>query len=135
MVPQSPEYGEANGLAPQAAAATEAHDEWSRVGDYLDRLAFENDRLEAELRIKRARRLEREIHQSAVPAATSVDAKPTVFDEIAETNRYEARSASETTQNMHLSYDALRRDLGGLMSELNEFKSSRAKIMDPMYSR
>lgn len=106
-------------------SATQSQDEWSRVGEYLDRLAFENDRLEAELKIKKQRRLERE-------AATTVEHVSaegrTGFDEIAATSAYEARNATETVGGMHISYDALRRDLSGLMSDLNDFKSTRAGL-------
>jgi hypothetical protein len=100
------------------------HDEWSRVGEYLDRLAYENDRLEAELRIKKQRRLQREASLEAqVP-----DSQNARFDEIAANSAYEARNASDATAGMHISYDALRRDLSGLMSDLNDFKSTRAGL-------
>ncbi len=100
------------------------HDEWSRVSEYLDRLAWENNRLEAELRIKKQRRLERE----AALNGHMPDARETRFDEIAANSAYEARTANEATAGMHVSYDALRRDLSGLMSDLNEFKSTRAGL-------
>lgn len=100
------------------------HDEWSRVSEYLDRLAFENDRLEAELRIKKQRRLEREASLEA-HAPENPNAR---FDEIAANSDYEARTATDATAGMHLSYDALRRDLSGLMSDLNDFKSTRAGL-------
>ncbi|GAB4426317.1 MAG: hypothetical protein OHK0011_07820 [Turneriella sp.] len=100
------------------------HDEWARVGEYLDRLAFENDRLEAELRVKKQRRLEREAASLTEQPATP----PQEYDEISATAEYEARTANEATAGMHLSYDALRRDLSGLMSDLNDFKSTRAGL-------
>lgn len=102
-----------------------SHDEWSRVGEYLDRLAFENDRLEAELKLKKERRLMQSAAATA-PAAPVVPAP--AFDESRETARYESRTATETANGMHLSYDALRNDLSGLMSDLNEFKHTRAGL-------
>ena len=101
-----------------------SHDEWSRVGEYLDRLAFENDRLEAELKLKKERRL----MQAAQQAAPEPVVAAPVFDEQRETARYESRTATETAHGMHLSYDALRNDLSGLMSDLNEFKHTRAGL-------
>ncbi|HNA78117.1 MAG TPA: hypothetical protein PKM44_11455 [Turneriella sp.] len=100
------------------------HDEWSRVSEYLDRLAFENDRLEAELRVKKQRRLEREAAFEG-HAPGNQDSR---FDEIAANSAYEARNATDATAGMHISYDALRRDLSGLMSDLNDFKSTRAGL-------
>lgn len=109
------------------AETPEGHDEWSRVGEYLDRLAFENDRLEAELKIKKERRL-----AQGVVSASSHDVVPPKaqqrFDEASATVRYEAQSASDTAQNMHFSYDSLKRDLSGLMSDLNDFKHTRAGL-------
>jgi len=99
------------------------HDEWNRVGDYLDRLAFESDRLEAELKIKKERRLLRESETTIITADST-----RVFNEARETVRYEAQTASDTAQGMHTSYDALKHDLRGLMSDLNEFKHSRAGL-------
>jgi hypothetical protein len=100
------------------------HDEWLRVGEYLDRLAFENDRLEAELRIKKQRRLEREASlKTQLPENQSAR-----FDEIAANSAYEARTVSDATSGMHISYDALRRDLSGLMADLDDFKASRAGL-------
>jgi hypothetical protein len=99
-------------------------DEWSRVGEYLDRLAFENDRLEAELKIKKQRRLEREASLEG-QGPTSRESR---FDEIAANSAYEARRVTDATAGMHISYDALRSDLSGLMSDLNEFKSTRATL-------
>ncbi len=101
-------------------------DEWARVGEYLDRLAFENDRLEAELKLKKERRLAQSGEQApeAVPAAAPVQR----FDEARETVRYETQTATEATQGMHISYDALKRDLSGLMSDLNDFKHTRAGL-------
>jgi hypothetical protein len=112
----------------------QADNEWTRVGDYLDRLAFENDRLEAELKLKKARRLMQQPEPTRTPDVR-MEAKPQEkFDEVAETSRYEAQTATETTQGMHLSYDALRRDLGGLMSDLNDFKHSRASVESRLHS-
>ncbi len=112
----------------QATAEAEngGNDEWARVGAYLDRLAFENDRLEAELKLKKQRRLDREAASQAEPALS--DAQADRFDERAATHDYESRTATETTTGMHLSYDALRSDLSGLMSDLNEFKLTRAGL-------
>lgn len=111
------------------AQTPEVLDEWSRVGDYLDRLAFENDRLEAELKAKKARRETIGSEAAAkTPAPEAAAAEAPVFDEQRETSRYETHSATETTQGMHLSYDALRSDLSGLMSDLNDFKQTRAVI-------
>lgn len=102
-----------------------SHDEWSRVGEYLDRLAFENDRLEAELKLKKERRM----MQSAATDEAAAPVSPTpAFDEQRETARYESRTATETANGMHLSYDALRNDLSGLMSDLNDFKHTRAGL-------
>ncbi len=103
-----------------------AEDEWSRVGAYLDRLAFENDRLEAELKLKKQRRLDREAGNTATLAPPVDNGER--FDELAATHAYESRSASETTTGMHISYEALRSDLSGLMSDLNEFKTTRAGL-------
>jgi hypothetical protein len=50
------------------------------------------------------------------------------FDEARETVRYEAQTATDATQGMHLSYDALKRDLSGLMSDLTDFKQTRAGL-------
>lgn len=102
---------------------SEPTDEWARVSEYLDRLAFENDRLEVEIKLTRERRLAREAEYRLAESP-----KPQSFDEIAATSAYEARSVAETTEGMHLSYDALRRDLKGLMSELDDFKSTRAGL-------
>lgn len=113
-----------SGKNEQSEAHTE--DEWSRVGAYLDRLAFENDRLEAELKLKKQRRLDREVGATTTLAAPIENAVK--FDELAATQAYESQSASETTSGIHLSYDALRRDLSGLMSDLNDFKSTRAGL-------
>jgi hypothetical protein len=101
-------------------------DEWARVGEYLDRLAFENDRLEAELKVKKERRLA----QGGAPVPETAPAPVTLprFDEARETVRYETQTATETTQGMHLSYDALKRDLSGLMSDLDDFKHTRAGL-------
>lgn len=109
--------------AGQIGSDHEHADEWARVGAYLDRLALENDRLEAELKLKRERRLAREAdyHRTERVASPS-------FNEVAATTAYETRAATETTETMHVSYDALRRDLKGLMSELDDFKSSRAGL-------
>lgn len=111
------------------AETPEGHDEWARVGEYLDRLAFENDRLEAELKLKRERRLAQ--NSPATPASVS-PASPAAlaprFDEARETVRYEAQTATDATEGMHLSYDALKRDLTGLMSDLNDFKHTRAGL-------
>lgn len=101
----------------------EGHDEWSRVGEYLDRLAFENDRLEAELKLKKERRLA----QASVVLPATPPSQPR-FDEARETVRYEAQTATETTHGMHISYDALKRDLTGLMSDLDDFKHTRAGL-------
>ena len=90
----------------------QSHDEWSRVGEYLDRLAFENDRLEAELKLKKERRQMQAVPTEA-PAAPAAPAP--AFDEQRETARYESRTATEAAHGMHLSYDALRNDLSGLM--------------------
>lgn len=103
----------------------EGHDEWARVGEYLDRLAFENDRLEAELKIKKERRLARSAEATEVAEAIPAPAR---FDEARETVRYEVQTATDATQGMHLSYDALKRDLSGLMSDLTDFKQSRAGL-------
>src|SRR5687767_7758848 len=112
----------------QVPQTPEGQDEWARVGEYLDRLAFENDRLEAELKIKKERRLARD-------ASPQIQDEPAVpvpiqqrFDEIRETVRYETQTATEATQGMHMSYDALKRDLSGLMSDLNDFKHARAGV-------
>ncbi|MBL8035775.1 MAG: hypothetical protein JNJ69_18875 [Leptospiraceae bacterium] len=105
----------------------QSHDEWARVGEYLDRLAFENDRLEAELKLKRERRAMRANDYAVAEPEAPAQTAP-VFDEARETVRYEARTATETAQGMHISYDALRRDLSGLMSDLNDFKSTRAGL-------
>lgn len=103
----------------------QSHDEWSRVGEYLDRLAFENDRLEAELKLKKERRM----MQAAATEAPAAPVTPApAFDEQRETARYESRTATETATGMHLSYDALRKDLSGLMSDLNDFKHTRAGL-------
>lgn len=102
------------------------HDEWSRVGEYLDRLAFENDRLEAELKIKKERRAQRENFAEAAPPSDLE--RSGAFDEIRETARYESRTVADTAHGMRLSYDALRSDLSGLMSDLNDFKSTRAGL-------
>lgn len=112
----------------QAPAEQEpgGNDEWARVGAYLDRLAFENDRLEAELKLKKQRRLDREAASAPQPALAA--AQENRFDERAATHDYESRAATETTTGMHISYDALRSDLSGLMSDLNEFKSTRAGL-------
>ena len=107
--------------------AQPAGDEWARVGEYLDRLAFENDRLEAELKLKRERRLAM-AEQGATPAAANAAQDAPAFDEQRETARYESRTATEAVGGMHLSYDALRKDLSGLMSDLNDFKSTRAGL-------
>lgn len=109
----------------------EGHDEWARVGAYLDRLAFENDRLEAELKIKKERRLARSVETEG-----SVEIAPAAvrFDEARETVRYEAKTATDATQGMHLSYDALKRDLSGLMSDLTDFKQSRAGLESRLHS-
>lgn len=107
-----------------AGSAESGHDDWSRVGEYLDRLAFENDRLEAELRVKKQRRLEREASFEALLP----DNQNARFDEISLSSDYEARTATDATAGMHISYDALRRDLSGLMSDLNDFKSTRAGL-------
>lgn len=101
-------------------------DEWSRVGEYLDRLAFENDRLEAELKLKKERRAERESLAEAAPQH-SIE-REDLFNEKRETARYESRTVADTAQGMRLSYDALRNDLSGLMSDLNDFKSTRAGL-------
>jgi|GEM_PF-3033143 len=115
----------------------QSHDEWSRVGEYLDRLAFENDRLEAELKLKKERRLQNipVAHEliHGLPAESEQAAPAPVvqtqaFDEARETARYESRTATETATGMHLSYDALRKDLSGLMSDLNDFKHTRAGL-------
>lgn len=102
----------------------QSHDEWSRVGEYLDRLAFENDRLEAELKLKKERRQMQAVPTEA-PAAPAAPAP--AFDEQRETARYESRTATETAHGPP-SYDALRNDLSGLMSDLNEFKHTRAGL-------
>lgn len=111
-------------VTPQVNETAHSADEWSRVGEYLDRLAFENDRLEAELKIKKQRRLEREAASLAEQPATPRQG----YDEISATAAYEARNATEAVGGMHISYDALRRDLSGLMSDLNDFKSTRAGL-------
>lgn len=103
----------------------EGHDEWARVGEYLDRLAFENDRLEAELKIKKERRLARSAEMAGLAETPPSSAR---FDEARETVRYEAQTATDATQGMHLSYDALKRDLSGLMSDLTDFKQTRAGL-------
>ncbi len=103
----------------------ESHDEWSRVGEYLDRLAFENDRLEAELKLKKERRM---MQSAPSPIPTPSVTPAPAFDEQRETARYESRTATEAVGGMHLSYDALRNDLSGLMSDLNEFKNTRAGL-------
>lgn len=105
-------------------APSQAADDWARVGEYLDRLAFENDRLEAELKIKKQRRLERQASLEG-QGPTSRESR---FDEIVANSAYEARSVTDATAGMHISYDALRSDLWGLMSDLNEFKSTRADL-------
>lgn len=107
-----------------------SHDEWSRVGEYLDRLAFENDRLEAELKLKKERRLKSTSVSHDLNHGIPVEPEKPVpaFDEQRETARYESRTATETAHGMHLSYDALRNDLSGLMSDLNEFKHTRAGL-------
>lgn len=107
------------------AETPEGHDEWARVGEYLDRLAFENDRLEAELKLKRERRLAQSI---AVEPVSAPSATTPHFNEARETVRYEAQTATDATEGMHLSYDALKRDLSGLMSDLNDFKHTRAGL-------
>lgn len=99
-------------------------DEWARVGEYLDRLAFENDRLEAELKLKKERRLAR----AAAAENPGAPAPVPGFDEVRETARYETQAATDTTQGMHISYDALKQDLSGLMSDLADFKHSRAGL-------
>ncbi len=114
------------GLNASVQAENTGSDEWSRVGEYLDRLAFENDRLEAELKLKKQRRLDREAATTPQPALAG--AQEARFDERGATHDYESRAATETTTGMHLSYDALRSDLSGLMSDLNEFKSTRAGL-------
>ncbi|HRP68894.1 MAG TPA: hypothetical protein PLY93_05125 [Turneriella sp.] len=101
-------------------------DEWSRVGEYLDRLAFENDRLEQELKIKKERRAAREA-ESFVFQKT-VMGNSTQFNEAHETTLYEARTIATTTDSMHVSYDALRGDLKGLIADLNDFRSSCAGL-------
>lgn len=111
-----------------AKHAEGTNDEWARVGEYLDRLAFESDRLEAELKIKKERRLARE------NAVDTVIPRARAFDEARETARYEARTASDTTENMRLSYDALKSDLSGLMTELADFKHSRAGLESRLQS-
>jgi hypothetical protein len=102
-------------------------DEWSRVGEYLDRLAFENDRLEAELKLKKQRRLERE---AALAKQTPV--KPVKEDarleEVTTNSPHDARTVCDATSGMNISYEAMRSDLSGLISELNEFKSARATL-------
>lgn len=113
-------------LSAPGQAENTGSDEWARVGEYLDRLAFENDRLEAELKLKKQRRLDREA--ATMQDAALVNAKEVRFDERAATHDYESRAATETTTGMHISYDALRSDLSGLMSDLNEFKSTRAGL-------
>lgn len=111
----------------------EMQDEWSRVGEYLDRLAFENDRLEAELKIKKERRLTQGVVTAS--SVSVVEPKPEIrFDEGRETVLYEAQSATDTTQGMHLSYDALKRDLSGLMSDLADFKHTRAGLESRLQS-
>lgn len=105
-------------------ANSQAADDWSRIGEYLDRLAFENDRLEAELKIRKQRRLERDLQSRAQASAGSSER----LNEVAANAAYEASKVSEATAGMHLSYDALRRDLSGLMSELDDFKSTRAGL-------
>ena len=107
-----------------------SHDEWSRVGEYLDRLAFENDRLEAELKLKKERRLKSisVAHDLNHGLPAEAEKVAPAFDEQRETARYESRTATEAVGGMHLSYDALRKDLSGLMSDLNDFKSTRAGL-------
>lgn len=105
----------------------EGHDEWARVGEYLDRLAFENDRLEAELKLKKERRLAQSAPVEVVTPDSFAAPAPR-FDEARETVRYETQTATETTHGMHLSYDALKRDLTGLMSDLDDFKHTRAGL-------
>ncbi len=124
--------------AGDARKLPEVKDEWSRVGAYLDKLAFENDRLEADLKLKKERRLKSISVTHDLPVLSVVEgnhglpvesekAAP-AFDEQRETARYESRNATETATGMHLSYDALRKDLSGLMSDLNEFKHTRAGL-------
>lgn len=110
------------------AEPADGHDEWARVGAYLDRLAFENDRLEAELKVKKERRLAQSGATAPVTESLAETAPVVPFDESRETARYETQTATDAAQGMHLSYDALKRDLSGLMSDLNEFKHSRAGL-------
>ncbi len=108
---------------------TAEHDEWSRLGEYLDKLAFENDRLEAELKIKKARRLEREAESRAAPLS-----RTTRFEEARSAAHYETQTVTEALGNLHISYDALSGDLKGLMSDLAEFKTSRQGLEAKLHS-
>ena len=128
MVRQSTEDGESKRFTPQVPETPEGHDEWARVGEYLDRLASENDRLEAELKLKKERRLMRTEGAPQAAEISNAEAPRPRFDEASATVRYEAQTATDATQGMHVSYDALKRDLSGLMSDLNDFKHSRAGL-------
>lgn len=103
-------------------------DEWSRVGEYLDRLAFENDRLEAELKLKKERRALRDADANVVTVSSHAPSAQPGFNEAIATARYETQTATEAAHGMHLSYDALKRDLSGIMSDLNDFKHTRAGL-------
>jgi hypothetical protein len=122
------------GDAQGATDAAASHDEWARVGEYLDRLAFENDRLEAELKLKKERRVTRDTETAVISVSSDAPSAQTGFNEARETVRYEAQSATDAAQGMHLSYDALKRDLSGIMSDLNDFKHTRAGLESRLQS-
>ncbi|MBV6493680.1 MAG: hypothetical protein LDLANPLL_01703 [Turneriella sp.] len=110
-------------LQNEAGIQSPESDEWSRVGVYLDKLAFENDRLEIDLKKSRERRLARTQDE-----AKYIEKAQHNFNESRETVLYETSAAISTAESMHVSYDALKNDLSGLMGELAEFKSKCAGL-------
>jgi len=98
---------------------TSIGEQWNKVGEYLNRLAFENDRLERELALKKAKRET----QQDVEFSTKKKEQP-----ISQFDSQEIQVNYQLAVNIHTNYDSLKSDLTQVIRELNEFKTTRADL-------
>ena len=99
--------------------STSVGEQWNRVGEYLNRLAFENDRLERELALKKAKR---ETQQNVGLSIEKKDRPAPKFE------TQEIEENYQISVNIHTSYDSLKSDLGQVLKDFDEFKTNRADL-------
>ncbi|MDH5720599.1 MAG: hypothetical protein OEZ13_08250 [Spirochaetia bacterium] len=111
-------------------------EQWDRISNFIEKLAEENERVEEKL-YQRQKTDENFYHidELSVQVAEKINQeKPVSVKKNFSKFSSDIEGLKNSFSNIHTRYDDVKKDLSGLLDELNDFKIARSNLESTLFS-